>query len=77
MSGNKALYWDEQIGGDQFRLRIRDNFPRDSKQWFVFDSRTKSIRAFAKRDYVISVQSGMGWTVGSAVVLRGFKGDNS
>jgi len=77
MTGARAAYWDEDIGSDQFRLRIRDNFPRDSKQWFIFDSRTKSIRGYSKRDYTVAIQLNAGWSQGSAVVLRKWIGDNS
>lgn len=77
MSGNRAIFWSEQIGGDQYDVRIRDNFPRDSKQWWVFDSRTKTIRAFSMQNFVLCIQSGMNWNQGSSVVTRVYKGDNS
>jgi len=59
MSGNRALYLAEHRGGVYgYQLRIRDNAPWDTKQWFVFDWRTKTIRFAGNRRYVISNQYG-------------------
>jgi hypothetical protein len=54
MAYNRALYMAEDIGGSQYRLRIRDNFPGDKLQWFTFDSRTNSIRAWNNRNLALA-----------------------
>jgi hypothetical protein len=54
MEGNRALYWNTKIAGDQFRAFIRDNNPADTRQWWTFDSRTHTVRAFAKQTHVLS-----------------------
>lgn len=58
MSTFRAAYWAEQIGGNQFRLRIRNNKHKDNRQWWIFDMRTRTIRASARRSYAISNQDG-------------------
>jgi len=76
MSGYRALYWAEHIGGWQFRLRIRNNMAIDNKQWWIFDTRTRSIRAFSRRNYAISNQSGYRYRIGVAAVIRQWRGEN-
>jgi hypothetical protein len=76
MSGNRALFWRNHVGGNQFRTYIQDNNPADSKQWWSFDTRTKSIRAFAKKSHVLSGKIGSGFRRGSMVVIRPYKGEN-
>jgi hypothetical protein len=73
MDSGRALIWREHIGGNQYRLRIRDNSPWDSKQWFIFDKRSRTIRPKDKRNYAISVQAGQGFKITNAVV-RPFAG---
>jgi hypothetical protein len=75
MTGGRALFWSEHIGGNQFRLRIRNNNPADSKQWFVFDSRTHTIRAWSDRNKAISNQKGQGFNKGKAAVVRPFENE--
>jgi hypothetical protein len=58
MKTNRALFYHEHIGGHQYRLRIRNNFPEDIKQWWIFDWRTRSIRSAANRRNAISIQRG-------------------
>lgn len=62
------------MGRQQYRLRFRDHNPGNMKQWFVFDSRTKSIRAKANRKLAISVQwGGKNWYYNAyAAVVRPF-----
>jgi hypothetical protein len=72
MSGFRALHITEHIGGHQYRLRIRDNSPYDHKQYFTFDSRTHTIRAFYSRTQALSVQAGQGFRNGVAGVMRKF-----
>jgi hypothetical protein len=76
MATNRALYWKEHIGGNQFRLRIRNDEPEDLNQWFLFDSRTRTIRSWNKRSHVISNQAGQGFRIGKAAVIRPWKGEN-
>ena len=76
MATNRAIFWREDIGGQQFRLRIRDNNPKDMKQFWVFDSRTKTIRAFLKRTHVIANQVAKGFAIGKAAVVLKYTGKN-
>jgi hypothetical protein len=72
MSGGRNLFWHEHIGGNQFRLRIhnfnvkwyRRNEAQAKKGHFVFDSRTRTIRAFLRRNYALSNQAGQGFNIG-------------
>lgn len=75
MSTHRAVYWAEHIGAYQYRLRFRNTNPRDSKQWFVFDSRTKTIRAWADRNKVISNQINTKYNRGNAANVRQFKNE--
>jgi len=58
-------------------LRIRDNHPTDKKQWFSFDARTNSIRAYYKRTFAVANRKGYGFKINNYVVIRKFKGDNT
>lgn len=58
MRSRRALLYTEHIGSHQYRLRIRNNNPYNTKQWWIFDYRTKTIRAASNRNFVISVQKG-------------------
>jgi len=75
MSGEKALYWNEPIGNDQFRLRIQNSNAHNQRAWFMFDSRTATIRSALKTSYVISNQLGQGYKTGKAAVVRPWKGE--
>jgi hypothetical protein len=75
MPTHRALFWHEHIGGNQFRLRIRDNMPDNLKQWFTFDSRSRTIRAYAKRTHALANQAGYRYRVGVAATVRPFKGE--
>lgn len=70
MPGNRALFFHEKYGKNQFRLRIRDNNPENNRQWWTFDDRTKTIRAWSKRNQVIANQRGQGFRIGKAAVVR-------
>jgi hypothetical protein len=72
MPESRALYLAEYIGGNQFRLRIRDNHPEDMNQWWTFDARTRTIRAWTKRDYSIANQNGAEYKVNHAAVISKF-----
>jgi hypothetical protein len=75
MKDNRAILFAEHIGSHQYRLRIRNNNPYNLKQWWIFDYRTKSIRAASNRNYVISIQlGGNNWGAnGYAAVTRPYK----
>jgi hypothetical protein len=75
MATFRALYWAEHIGGSQFRLRIRNNQPKENKQWFVFDRRSRTIRTFSRRNYAVSNQRGYGFRIGVAAVARQYKNE--
>ena len=74
MAGHKALFWHEHIGGHQYRLRIRENNPVDIKQWWKFDTRTKTIRSKHNAKNAISNQAGQAFNRGKAAVIRAWKG---
>jgi hypothetical protein len=73
MASNRALFWHEHIGGHQYRLRIRDNNPENNKQWWTFDSRTKTLRAWAKRGWVLANQRGTNYRIGVAATIRRYE----
>ena len=73
MKENRALFYAEDIGASQFRLRIQDSNPEDKRQWFVFDSRTHTIRAFFARTLALSNQEGQGYKIDVAAVMRPWK----
>ena len=77
MQGGKALFWSENIGDDQFRLRIQGHDPENEKQWWTFDSRTKTIRPLLKKDFVLANQKGKGFAIDVAVVIRKYTGDQT
>jgi hypothetical protein len=62
MSGGKNLYQAEHIGGNQYRLRIRNfnirtyrrNWRLAEQGWFTFDSRTRTIRSWTRRNFALS-----------------------
>jgi hypothetical protein len=76
MPSNRALFWHEHIGSSQFRLRIRDNNPENNRQWWTFDDRTKTIRAWARRNYVIANQQGYQFRIGVAATARPWRSEN-
>jgi hypothetical protein len=76
MTDHRALFWHEHIGGNQFRLRIQDNDPSNNKQWWTFDRRTQTIRAWARRGYCIGNQLGTHFRIGVAATARPYKGLN-
>jgi hypothetical protein len=76
MNHKRALFWHEHIGGNQFRLRIRDMDPHCQRQWWFFDSRTRTIRAASRGNFVLSNQRGYGFRIGVAAVVRQWRGEN-
>jgi len=74
MKSHRALFWYEHIGSDQYRLRIRDHAPWDNNQWWVFDTRTHTIRPSSDRTKVLSNQLGHRWRTGAAAVVRPWQG---
>ena len=77
MADNRALFYAEALDNNQYRLRIQDFNPDDKTQWWVFDARTHTIRAFSKRTYAISNQAGQGFKIDVPVVIRPYSGDNT
>lgn len=69
MATFRALYWNEHTGGNQFKLRIRNNKPKDARQWFVWDYRSRSVRAWNKRSHAIGNTLGF-YGIGRAAVIR-------
>ena len=69
LAGNKVLFYNEHIGGGQYRLRIRA--PKgDRREWWIYDFGTRSIRLAADKKFAISNQSGVGLSKGKALVMR-------
>jgi len=58
LPGNRALFFHEKINAHTYRLRIQNHQPWNDRQWFYFDSRTKSIRSSVLKSFAISVQPG-------------------
>jgi len=75
MAGFRALFWNEHIGGGQYRLRIRNDSCKNNRQWFTFDKRSRTIRAYASRSMAISNQAGRGFRIGVAAVVRSYKNE--
>jgi hypothetical protein len=75
MANFRPLFWDENIGGQQFRLRIRDDQWKNNRQWFVFDKRTRTIRAFSDKNLAISNQQGQAFRIGKHAVVRPYKNE--
>jgi hypothetical protein len=77
MAGNRALYHHYQhIGSHQYRALIRASLPGEDRQWWIFDSRTRSIRAHTRRNYAISNQYGQKFLMKKAVVIRPWKNEH-
>lgn len=76
MKTHKTLYWAEHIGRNQYRLRIQWHDSYDKNQWFVFDSRTKTIRAWSRRSYMIANQWNYKFRIGVAATIRPYTGSN-
>ena len=77
MQGNKALFWKEHIGGHQYRLRIQAHDPENKNQWWVFDSRTRTVRPLLKRTYCLANRKGYKFRINVPVVIRKYAGDNT
>lgn len=45
----------------------------ESKQWFVHDNRTRTIRTYERRDLVIANQQGYEFAQGVAAVVRPYR----
>jgi len=76
MTEGRSLYFSEHIGNYQWRLRIQDHQPADDRQWWVFDSRTKSIRSFEKRTYAISHSIGNDFRIHTPIVVREWRDES-
>lgn len=74
--GRRAVVYNEfaNYGSEQHQVKIQDNDPTDRRQWFVFDSRTQTIRAFYKKDYCLGNQLGLSFGPDQQVTLRPYKG---
>ena len=83
MKSGRFLFWNEDIGGNQFRLRInefdikvlKDNEKLHQKFRFVFDSRTRSIRAAADKKLAISNRAGQKFNIGHPAVVREWRNE--
>jgi hypothetical protein len=69
MRSNRVIFYNEHIGGNQHRLRIR-NPTGDNREWWVYHPATKSIRLWANRGFVISNQRGLAMARGKILVMR-------
>jgi hypothetical protein len=54
MQGGKALFWHDQLGGNEYMLRIQNHAPYNEKQWWFFDKRSRTIRPVLKKDFALS-----------------------
>lgn len=69
-SGSRPIAYYEDIGQQQYQLRLQNNNPLDNKQWWFFDSRTNTIRSWDKHDFILAIEWGVGYKVGGRAVLR-------
>lgn len=76
MPEGRALYFAEHIGSYQYRMRVHDHRPADDSQWWTFDKRTHSIRAWTKRNYAISHKIGHQFRIDQEIVLREWRGES-
>jgi hypothetical protein len=51
-------------------LRIIDSNPLNKKQWWFYDSRTRTVRPESRRNFVLANQLGSGFKKGVAAVIR-------
>jgi hypothetical protein len=77
MKQHRALYQAQHMGGGQHYLRIQDHNPDDKKQWWTFDARTNTVRAFYRRSHVLANRKGYGFRIGQYAVIRAYSGDNT
>jgi hypothetical protein len=75
MSGSRQLFWNEHMGSGQYRLRIQNSNANNKRAWFIFDSRTRTMRSSINRGLVVSNQYGQGFRVGRAAVVRAWRGE--
>ena len=54
MNGARQLFMNEKMGHGQLRVRIQNANPNNKRAWWVFDSRTKTIRADSHRHLALS-----------------------
>lgn len=76
IKGGKLVYYANEISKKQYQLKARSLTRNLNKAYWVFDSRTNTIRAANKRSFAISNQQGVGLSPGHAAVLRQYVGDN-
>jgi len=76
LSKRRALIYYNR-SGHQWYLRIQNNNPYNIKQWWVFDWRTKSIRAAGNISLVVSIQlNGRNWKYYNYYgVVRKYRGE--
>lgn len=75
MAGGKGVVYHEHIGGNQYLLRIINYEKFEEKAYWVFDSRTRTIRADTKRTYAISNRQGYRFQIANYAVIRPFNGE--
>lgn len=51
---NLALSWNENVGHGQFRLGVKPFNAKDPRVFWVFDSRTRTMRCWSHRNFVVS-----------------------
>jgi len=76
MPGGRMLYPNE-INGGQRLLRIRDFDAHVVTAYWVFDSRTNTIRSAHYRNWVITNRAGYGFRIGVWAVARKFTGEKA
>jgi len=76
MEGNKALFYSDNYGENEYLCRVRANDPEDITQWWVFDSRTHTIRTAKDHNFVLSTYRTYGGS-GQYAVVKPFTGQKN
>ena len=72
MNSKRVLFYNEHIGGSQYRLRIR-NKRGDAREWWKYDAKRRTIHIANNRNRVISNEMNQGAEKGKRVVMAPYK----
>jgi len=72
MNSKRVLFFNEHIGGHQYRLRIR-NAKGDSREWWKYDAKRRVIHIANNKRHVISNERNKGLEKGKKIVMSYFK----
>jgi hypothetical protein len=72
MNSKRVMFYNEHIGGSQYRLRIR-NKRGDAREWWKYDAKRRTIHIANNRNRVISNEMNQGAEKGKRVVMAPYK----